>query len=118
MPVAARAAQEATIKRVLITGANKGIGLASAQAVLEQHGDATVLLGSRDPVRGQAAIDSLCNQRPEWASRLESLAIDVSSEQSVAAARDRVSGQFDADATPLYGCLLYTSDAADDLVSV
>ena len=104
----------------MITGANKGIGLASAQAILEQHGDADVLLGSRDPIRGRAAIDSLCSQRPEWASRLELLEIDVSSDRSVSCARDRVLQQHGAGAAPLYGLVNNAGIglASDDMQAV
>jgi NAD(P)-dependent dehydrogenase (short-subunit alcohol dehydrogenase family) len=44
-------------KVALITGANKGIGLAIARQ-LGTHG-VTVLIGARDPVRGEAAADLL-----------------------------------------------------------
>ncbi len=79
-----------------------------------------MLLGSRDPVRGQAAIDSLCEQRPDWSARLQLLDIDVSSEQSVVAARDSVSGQFDGDVAPLYGLVNNAGIglASDDLDAV
>ena len=104
----------------MITGANKGIGLASVQAILEQHGDAAVLLGSRDATRGRAAMDTLCRQRPEWKSRLELLVIDVSSDQSVASARDRVRGQYGSDTTPLYGLVNNAGIglASDDMAAV
>ena len=48
----------ATDKKVaLITGANKGIGLEIARQLGNQG--ITVVLGSRDPQRGQAAADAL-----------------------------------------------------------
>jgi len=46
------------MKRVLITGANKGIGLATVSAILERHQDVSVLLGARDTARGREAIDA------------------------------------------------------------
>lgn len=71
------------MKRIVVTGANKGIGLAIVRAILEEHRDAFVYLGSRDLERGRAALRSL----PEDASaRVEVVEIDVGSDRSVAAA--------------------------------
>jgi len=74
----------------LITGANKGIGLATAR-LLGQRG-CTVLVGSRDADRGEAAVRSL---------RAESLdahlvALDVTDPASVDRAADWVGATFDA----------------------
>jgi carbonyl reductase 1 len=92
---------EYPLKRILITGANKGIGLATVSAILEQYDDALVLLGTRDPQRGMAAIDSLKAQYPDKASRLELVTIDVADEQSVLHARDDLISRFGQE--PLYG---------------
>jgi len=78
------------VRRILVTGANKGIGLAIVEAILAQHGDTFVYLGSRDLARGRAAADGLVRAHPDWASRLEVVELDVSDDRSVAAARDRV----------------------------
>ncbi len=78
------------MRRILVTGANKGIGLAIVEAILAQHGDTFVYLGSRDLARGRAAADGLVRAHPDWASRLEVVELDVSDDRSVAAARDRV----------------------------
>jgi len=86
------------VRRVLITGANKGIGLANAAAILAAHADAFVFLGSRDAARGEAARASL---GAAAAARCEVLELDVASDASVAAAAARL-----AAAGPLYGALL------------
>ena len=91
------------MKRVLITGANKGIGLATVAAILEQHRDVAVILGSRDRARGTQAVDALVGERPDWASRLELLQVDVSSQQSVTAARDSLIERHGSEPAPLYG---------------
>src|SRR4051812_1287869 len=78
------------MRRILVTGANKGIGLAIAKAILEQHADTFVYLGSRELERGRAAAASLTKDHPEWQPRIEVVALDVSDERSVSAAKTRV----------------------------
>ena len=90
------------MQRILITGANKGIGLAIARGVLEHSNSTLVILGSRDPARGKAAIDSLVSEQQAWAERITLLALDVTSADSVANAADQVKAQFPAEQSPLY----------------
>ena len=47
------------MKRILITGANKGIGFATVKKLLESFNDTFILLGSRDLTRGKQALESL-----------------------------------------------------------
>ena len=86
------------IRRVLVTGANKGIGFANVAAILAAHADVHVFLGSRDAARGAAARERLPADARE---RCTVVAIDVQSDESVAAAARAV-----AVAGPLYGALL------------
>ena len=72
------AAADLPARRFLVTGANKGIGLAICERILASHADAFVLLGSRDVGRGEAARATLSAP-----SRCAVVAIDVCSEQSV-----------------------------------
>jgi len=53
-----------TQKRILITGANKGIGLATVAAILEARDDSFVLLGSRSLDRGERAREELLAELP------------------------------------------------------
>ena len=77
-------------RRVLVTGANKGIGLAVVEALLAHHADTHVLLGARSVAAGEAARSALTAKSPEWAPRLSVIQLDVTSPASVAAAAETV----------------------------
>ena len=74
------------MRRVLVTGANKGIGLAIVEAILNEHTDTFVYLGSRDRARGDEARAKLGDR----ASRVEVIALDVASNASAQAAAKKV----------------------------
>jgi NAD(P)-dependent dehydrogenase (short-subunit alcohol dehydrogenase family) len=78
------------MRRILVTGANKGIGLAIVEAILTQHADTFVYLGSRDLARGRKAAEGLTRERAGWTSRIEVVGIDVADDRSVAEAGKRV----------------------------
>lgn len=78
------------MRRILVTGANKGIGLAIVSAILAEHDDTFVFLGSRDAARGKSAVDALVAEHPTWAPRIEAIAIDVADDRSVASAAETV----------------------------
>lgn len=78
------------MRRILVTGANKGIGLAIVEAILSEHADTFVYLGSRDVKRGRDAAAGLERAHPELKSRLEVVSIDVGDDASVAQASRRV----------------------------
>lgn len=83
------------MRRILVTGANKGIGLAICQAILEEHADAFVFLGSRDAARGAAAVAGL----PK--GRAIAVTLDVTDDASVAAARESIASALGGE--KLYG---------------
>ncbi|MEZ4238069.1 MAG: SDR family NAD(P)-dependent oxidoreductase [Myxococcota bacterium] len=72
--------------RFLVTGANKGIGLAIVRATLDADRAAHVLLGARDRARGEAAVRALVAEDADRDGRIEVLALDVADDASVAAA--------------------------------
>jgi NAD(P)-dependent dehydrogenase (short-subunit alcohol dehydrogenase family) len=84
------------MRRILVTGANKGIGLAIVEAILREHEDTFVFLGARDPVRGERARVGLLEARPEWEPRVRVVELDVTRDASVRAAAGAVAG------APLY----------------
>jgi len=73
------------MKKVLITGANKGIGLETARQLL-QNGY-YVYLGSRTLENGQAAVAKL---NAEGLDQVEAIVLDVTNDLSVMAARQEI----------------------------
>ena len=91
------------MRRVLVTGANKGIGRAIATAILSEADDTFVYLGSRDVGRGEGALRALVASHPEWEKRLEVLPLDVSSDLSVSEAAAQLRYRHTDELSPLYG---------------
>jgi NAD(P)-dependent dehydrogenase (short-subunit alcohol dehydrogenase family) len=76
------------MKSALVTGANKGIGFEIVKQ-LAQHGF-FVYLGSRDLENGKLAVEKL---KTEGINNIEALQLDVSSQESVDAARIVIGGK-------------------------
>ena len=90
------------MKRILITGANKGIGLATVAKLLGSYDETFLLLGSRDSKKGQQALNSLVDRQPEWKDRLDLIQIDVEQDLSVNSAAEEVATKFGRTPSPLY----------------
>eukprot|EP00977_Amphora_coffeiformis_P019114 scaffold6899_cov183-Amphora_coffeaeformis.AAC.47 len=88
------------MKRVLVTGGNKGIGKAICQRLLQEYDDVHVLLGSRNVERGQQAVADIQKELGPGLcqDRLELVCIDTACDTSVAQAAATV-------AAPLYGII-------------
>ena len=98
-----RAKQGLRMKRILVTGANKGIGLAIVSKLLQDFPDTHLLLGSRDLGRGQEALQQVVKQLGyAGKNRVDLIQIDVTSEQSVRKAVETVKTMFGG-SEPLYG---------------
>jgi NAD(P)-dependent dehydrogenase (short-subunit alcohol dehydrogenase family) len=73
------------MKKVLITGANKSIGLETARQLL--HKGYYIYLGSRNLENGLEAVEKL---KAEGLNEVEAIQIDVSDKESVKAARTEI----------------------------
>ncbi|CAE7570839.1 Cbr1 [Symbiodinium natans] len=89
----------ASSRRILVTGANKGIGLEIVKKLLTDASNTFVYLGARDEGRGQSAVKSLIEMHPDWQDRVDLLLIDPTSDSSVAAAQRKLQ----AASVELYG---------------
>jgi len=90
------------MKRILITGANKGIGLATVVKLLDSYDETFLLLGSRDTKKGHEALSSLVGSQPEWKDRIDLIQIDVEQDISVNSAAKDVATKFGRTPSPLY----------------
>lgn len=80
-----------TGRRILVTGGTSGIGLAAAEALLEE-GAAVAIVGRSAP-RLNAALESLRESYPN--GRIIGATGDVASEESIQAAVEHLAGEFD-----------------------
>ena len=85
------------MKRILVTGANSGIGLALTKQLVKDHG-CHVYLGSRDLIKGQTAVDEV---KKTAGDSVELLNIDVSNEQSIQSAAEDLASKLGSE--KLYG---------------
>jgi len=75
---------ERNMRRILVTGANKGIGLAIVKKLLQGFLDTHLYLGSRDVERGERAVQEVVTELgEEFSSRLDMIQLDVCSDLSV-----------------------------------
>lgn len=81
---------------VLITGANTGIGYELVKALYNHTSkDYDIIVGGRSPEKVEEAINSLKTANKESKSKLTSLQIDISSDESITKAFETVSSSYD-----------------------
>lgn len=79
------------MQRYVVTGANKGIGLAVVKTLLQADKNAFVFLGSRDATRGKDAVSAIiAEDTTGYSGRVETLEIDVSDAGSISRAVETV----------------------------
>jgi NAD(P)-dependent dehydrogenase (short-subunit alcohol dehydrogenase family) len=86
---------------VLVTGANRGIGRATVEAILDERDDTRAFLGSRSLERGEEAREAILDEHPDFEDRIEVVQLDVADDTSVEEAAETVDATLGS--TSLYG---------------
>ena len=77
-------------KVVLITGGNNGIGYEAVKALFHSDKAYRILLGSRSLDKAKRAIETLHKDCPESKSTVETVQVDLTSDQSIEKAFEQV----------------------------
>lgn len=78
---------------VLITGGNAGLGFEIVKALVKSSRPYEILVGSRDVQKGESAIKQIQEEVPEHQSKMTTVQVDVTSDESIEKAYDLVSSK-------------------------
>jgi len=82
------------MKKILVTGGNKGIGLGIVKKLLRDYEDTFILLGSRDAQRGEEAVKEVIQELGgNSKERIQLLILDVCNDSSIAEAVEKVKSE-------------------------
>jgi carbonyl reductase 1 len=81
-------------KLVLITGANRGIGFALVDKLLEKNKKLRIIMTTRDDEKGQQVYKELCEKYPEDVERFYYHQLDITDEASITAIIDYIKKTF------------------------
>eukprot|EP01084_Bolivina_argentea_P081977 148442_1 len=84
------------IRRILITGSNKGIGYGIAKYILQNTSNYHVIISGRNEQSINNAVQSLINISPSYKPRISTLMIDVSKQKQIQSASIELQRKFGA----------------------
>ena len=77
-------------KVVLVTGGNNGIGYEAVKVLFQSHRAYRILLGSRSLEKAKRAIETLHNECPGSTNTVETVQVDLTSDESIEKAFEQV----------------------------
>jgi NAD(P)-dependent dehydrogenase (short-subunit alcohol dehydrogenase family) len=83
-----------TSRIIFITGANTGLGLETVKSLLRSSNSYTILLGSRSLQKAAAAADEAKKEFPDSKNTIETVQIDIESDDSIQQAFKSISGKY------------------------
>jgi len=83
-----------SLRIVLITGANSGVGLATTKVLTSASTNYHVIIAARSLAKAQTAKSEVEEENPSSASRLSTVQLDVTDGASITRARDFVDKEF------------------------
>ena len=108
---------------ILITGANKGIGFAIVEALLERFPETHILFGCRNKNRSAAAIDRVKSKIPSSTGRMDEIILDVSKQNSIQNAASQIETLLTQRGLRLYGIvsnagIMYSPTGVEEVIRV
>ncbi|KAF2635424.1 NAD(P)-binding protein [Massarina eburnea CBS 473.64] len=79
---------------VLITGANQGIGYSIAEVFSQSKTPYTILIGARNPTRGEEAVSKLSALKTNPGTAIAQVTVDVTSSESIKSAIETISTKY------------------------
>jgi len=107
-----------SLRRIMVTGANKGVGLAAVKRCLYEHDDTHCIMACRSIARGNEAMAKLVAKHPAWKDRLSVLEMDVGSDTSVEAAAATLIARHGASPPPLHAYVNNAGIASGTLAEI
>lgn len=81
-------------KIILITGCNRGLGLAFTESLIKRQPQLRIIMTSRDPEKGEAAYKALCEKYPEDVEHFFFHQLDITNEESITEMIDYIKKTF------------------------
>ena len=100
------------MKRIIVTGANKGIGLGIVRRLLSEYDETFLILAARSLERVEQSASLLLDENKAWKNRLMTLKLDVELDDSVAEASEKICSVFDGISEPIH-CLINNAGVGD-----
>ena len=105
------------MKRIIVTGANQGIGLGIVRRLLSEYDETFLILAARSLEKGEQSVSLLLDENKTWKNRLITLKLDVELDDSVAEASEKIHSVFDGISEPIH-CLINNAGVGDSYLSM